>query len=126
MTLDEAFARLARSPFRSRFRLSEKDRAYIREKGLGTVRRHAEDFVRLKLAHASPANDGKQTPMRGDLLPGLPEQVVEGSAWRPPLGRPAGQGRRPDHGLDREAVEGLMSRPVGTAVPAVRGGNVEG
>ena len=65
MTLDEAFARLARSPFRSRFRLSEKDHAYIRGKGLDTVRRHAADFVRLKLAPAQPANDGRQTPMRG-------------------------------------------------------------
>lgn len=80
MTLDEAFARLARSPFRSRFRLSEKDRAYIREKGLGTVRRHAEDFVRLKLAPASPANDGKQTPMRGH--PVFPAQHATATCCR--------------------------------------------
>ena len=65
MTFDEAFAKLARSKFRSRFKLSEEDRKYIAEKGLETIRRHAEDFVRQKLAPAQPPNDGKQTPMRG-------------------------------------------------------------
>ncbi len=32
---------------------------------MDTICRHAEDFVRLKLAPAQPPNDGKQTPMRG-------------------------------------------------------------
>lgn len=65
MTKDEAFARLARSRFRSRFRLTAEDRAYIAEKGLDTIRRHAADFVSQKLAPAEPVNDGRQTPMRG-------------------------------------------------------------
>jgi exodeoxyribonuclease V alpha subunit len=30
-----------------------------------TVERHAADFVRSKLSAAVPANDGRQTPMRG-------------------------------------------------------------
>ncbi len=29
------------------------------------MRKHAEDFVRQKLAPADPVNDGKQTPMHG-------------------------------------------------------------
>ncbi len=62
---DAAFARLARSKFRSRFRLSEADRKYIAEKGMETIRRHAEDFVRMKLAPPHPPKDGRQTPMRG-------------------------------------------------------------
>ena len=62
---ESAFARLARSRFRSRFHLSATDRRYIAEKGLQTIRRHAEDFVRARLAPANPSNDGKQTPMRG-------------------------------------------------------------
>ena len=62
---DAAFQRLAKSKFRSRFRLSEADRKYIADKGMDTIRRHAEDFVRTRLAPASPPNDGKQTPMRG-------------------------------------------------------------
>ena len=64
-TIDEALERLSRSAFRSRFHLTKKDRDYIKEKGLDTVRRHAEDFVRERLSPAEPENDGKQTPMRG-------------------------------------------------------------
>ena len=62
---DLAFARLAQSKFRSRFHLSASDRKYIAEKGMATVRRHGEDFIRTRLAPANPPNDGKQTPMRG-------------------------------------------------------------
>ena len=65
MTADEAFRRLARSKFRSRFGLSDADRRYIAEKGMDTIRRHAEDFIRTRLAQANPVNDGRQTPMRG-------------------------------------------------------------
>lgn len=65
MTKEEAFARLAKSKFRSRFKLSADDIAYIERVGLETIRRHAKDFVREKLGPAEPVNDGKQTPMRG-------------------------------------------------------------
>lgn len=65
MTADAAFQRLARSKFRSRFRLSAADRKYISDKGMDVIRRHAEDFVRTRLAPANPPNDGRQTPMRG-------------------------------------------------------------
>ena len=65
MTYDEAFARLDRSAFRRRFRLTEPLRCYVAEKGMETIRRHAQDFVRDRLAPAHPANDGRQTPMRG-------------------------------------------------------------
>lgn len=59
------FERLSKSAFRSRFHLSQKDREYIAEKGLATIRKHAEDFVTKRLAPAIIPNDGKQTPMRG-------------------------------------------------------------
>ena len=65
MGVDEAFAKLARSKFRSRFRLSAADRKYIADKGMATIRSHAADFVRTRLAPANPPNDGRQTPMRG-------------------------------------------------------------
>ena len=65
MTHDEAFAKLARSKFRSRFHLSPEDRRYIAEKGMETIRNHAADFVRDRLAPVNPPNDGRQTPMRG-------------------------------------------------------------
>lgn len=61
----ELFARLSRSKFRSRFHLTEKDKAYAREKGMDTIRSHANDFIEKRLAPAEIPNDGKQTPMRG-------------------------------------------------------------
>ena len=64
-SIEEALDRLQKSSFRAGFRLKEKDRAYIREKGMETIRHHAQDFVRERLAPAVPPNDGKQTPMRG-------------------------------------------------------------
>ncbi|MBQ8696189.1 MAG: DUF4186 domain-containing protein [Clostridia bacterium] len=64
-TIDDALSRLGRSGFRSRFHLSEKDREYIHKRGLETVRSHAADFVRERLAPAVIPNDGRQTPMRG-------------------------------------------------------------
>ena len=63
--MEALFARFARSEFRSRFRLDQKDREYIREKGMGTIRRPAEEIVTKRLAQAVIRNDGKQTPMRG-------------------------------------------------------------
>ena len=94
MTKNEAFARLAKSAFRSRFRLTDDDRAYIERVGLPTVRRHAVDFVAKKLAPAEPVNDGRQTPMRGHPV----FKAMHGSAmccrgcmekwWKVKRGRP--------------------------------------
>ena len=64
-TIDQALDKLARSKFRSGFHLTRKEQAYLEEKGLDVMRRHAADFVRQKLAPAEPANDGRQTPMHG-------------------------------------------------------------
>ena len=61
----DLFERLAKSDFRSKFHLSNKDKEYIEEKGLATIRKHAEDFVAKRLAPVYIPNDGKQTPMRG-------------------------------------------------------------
>ncbi len=63
--MDEIFARLARSKFRSSFHLKLRDVAYIERVGMAKIRSHAYDFVRTRLAPAQPTNDGKQTPMRG-------------------------------------------------------------
>lgn len=59
-----ALEKLSKSKFRSSFHLKANDIAYIDEKGMDTVRRHAEDFIEKKLAPAYPENDGKQTPMK--------------------------------------------------------------
>jgi hypothetical protein len=62
--LDDLFAALARSAFRSRFKLHARERSYLDAKGLPTILEHADRFILERLAPASPANDGKQTPMR--------------------------------------------------------------
>ena len=59
------FLALARSPFRSRFRLGPKERAYLAEKTLPVIQEHGRQIVRDRLAAAEPKNDGKQTPMHG-------------------------------------------------------------
>ena len=64
-TIDQALDKLEHSKFRSSFHLTKKEQEYLAEKGMDTMRRHAEDFVRQKLAPAEPVNDGKQTPMHG-------------------------------------------------------------
>ena len=61
----EALYKLSKSKFRSSFHLKEADKQYVRDKGMETIRKHAQDFVKSKLADAYPKNDGKQTPMHG-------------------------------------------------------------
>lgn len=61
---EDILDRLAKSKFRSSFRLSKKYRDYAAEKGAETIRRHAEDFIAARLAPAVIANDGHQTPMK--------------------------------------------------------------
>jgi Domain of unknown function (DUF4186) len=62
--LGEVFERLRGSPFRRKFRLRAAEREYLDRKGLDVVLAHGADFMEKRLAPASPANDGKQTPMR--------------------------------------------------------------
>ncbi len=61
----DALYKLSQSKFRSSFHLKEKEKNYIKEKGMDVIENHARDFVRNKLAPAYPKNDGKQTPMKG-------------------------------------------------------------
>ena len=46
----DIFDRLAKSKFRSRFKLTFKDKEYVRQKGMPEIRRHAEDFIARRLA----------------------------------------------------------------------------
>lgn len=62
---DDLFAALAGSAFRRRQTLRAADLAYLRDRGMETVLRHAGEMVASRLAPAAPLNDGKQTPMRG-------------------------------------------------------------
>jgi hypothetical protein len=63
--LQELSTALAKSNFRSRFRLGAKESQYLNQRGLEVVLQHADGFIRERLAPAQPRNDGKQTPMRG-------------------------------------------------------------
>jgi len=63
--LDEAFARLANSVFRRRFKLAAPEPGHMRTKGRETILAHARGFVAQRLAPAHPPKDGKQTPLRG-------------------------------------------------------------
>ena len=56
----DIFDRLAKSKFRSRFKLGVNELKYISEKGLDTIHSHACDFIRERVAPAEPINDGKQ------------------------------------------------------------------
>ena len=56
---------LKKSKFRSKFKLTEKDRQYIQDKGIDTIRQHAIDFIKTRIAPQYPKNDGKQIPMKG-------------------------------------------------------------
>ncbi|MHA6793199.1 DUF4186 domain-containing protein [Pseudonocardia bannensis] len=63
--LDERLRRIGQHPFRAGFRLRGRDRAVVDLRGIGTVRRHADDLIGKRLAPARPHNDGRQTPYRG-------------------------------------------------------------
>ena len=57
--------RFAASRFRSRFRLTQAEKAYLAEKGWNVIRAQTERIIRERLAPAHPRRDGRQTPMRG-------------------------------------------------------------
>ncbi len=63
--LEELFKELSKCPFRAGFYLKDKDLDYLNAKGLPVVLNHARDFIGKRLAPATIANDGKQTPFRG-------------------------------------------------------------
>ena len=56
---------LLKSKFRSSFYLKNKDKEYVKEKGIETIEKHTRDFIEKRLAPKEIKNDGKQTPMRG-------------------------------------------------------------
>ena len=65
MVYEELFDRLRQSRFRSRFRLTGKDRDYVAIRPREVLAAHARDIVTKRLAPAQPYKDGRQTPYRG-------------------------------------------------------------
>lgn len=64
MTYKEIFDSLSKSKFRSSFHLKAKDINYIDKKGFENIKKHANDFIKKRLAPSYIPNDGKQTPMK--------------------------------------------------------------
>jgi predicted Fe-S protein YdhL (DUF1289 family) len=62
--IQEVLTKLGQSKFRSQIHLQPKELEYLHKKGMDEVLHHATDFIEKRLAPASPANDGKQTPWR--------------------------------------------------------------
>jgi len=65
MKIEQILYSLSKSKFRSSFKLKEKDKQYVQEKGIETITKHAQDFISKRLAPEVIPNDGKQTPMKG-------------------------------------------------------------
>lgn len=63
--IDKILYSLSKSKFRSSFHLKEKDKEYIKDKGMDKMREHAKDFITKRLAPKVINNDGKQTPYKG-------------------------------------------------------------
>jgi hypothetical protein len=63
--LDAKLDQIGQQRFRAKFRLRGRDRVMVELRGLATIRRHAEELIRDRLASAQPRNDGRQTPYRG-------------------------------------------------------------
>ena len=76
------FHRLSQSKFRNSFYLNKKDRDIISDKGLATIREHAQQIIAKRLAPAIIPNDGRQTPMRHGTSPVFIAQHATGCCCR--------------------------------------------
>ena len=63
--MDEILYKLSKSKFRSSFKLNNKLKEYVKEKGYNKIEEHAYDFINKRLKPEIIENDGKQTPMKG-------------------------------------------------------------
>jgi hypothetical protein len=111
--LDARLHRIRLHQSRAKFRLPGRDRAVVVQRGIATVRRHAEELVERRLAPAEPRNDGRQTPYRGH--PVFVAQHATATSCRACLERchdiPAG--RALDDGEQGYVVEAICRWNVG-------------
>ncbi len=56
--------KLKKSKFRSSFKLTDKDKKYVRKKSLFIIEQHTLDFLNKRIK-VKPPNDTKQTPFKG-------------------------------------------------------------
>ena len=55
---------LKKSKFRSSFHLKQKEKEYVKEKGIEEIKKHAYKIINERLKPEIIENDGKQTPMK--------------------------------------------------------------
>jgi hypothetical protein len=58
------FQKLAKSKFRSSFKLSKKDKELIDRRGMAKIEEHANDLLKKRIVERLD-NDGRQTPWKG-------------------------------------------------------------
>ena len=63
----EILDKLAKSKFRSRFKLRAKELEYIKDKGLDTIHSHACDFIRERVVPAAPRDNAPIESFFGHL-----------------------------------------------------------
>lgn len=61
---DAILKKFLKSKFRSKFKLSKKDKDYINLKGFDVIESHAQEFIKLRIAPEVIENDGKQIPFK--------------------------------------------------------------
>src|ERR1700756_2332064 len=111
--LDDILAALAKDRFRAKFRLGDVELAYVGNKGLAEISRHAHDLLLKRLAPKNIPNDGKQTPWRGH--PVFIAQHATGTCCRGCLSRwhriPEGRALTGD---ERRYVVSVITRWIAT------------
>src|SRR4051794_16016367 len=108
VSIDDRLDALAEQPFRAKFHLRGRERAFVQLRGMTTVRQHAFDLIAKRLAPAEPYKDGKQTPWRGH--PVFVAQHATATCCRSCLAKwhaiPAGRPLSPDE--QEHAVSAIM------------------
>jgi len=57
LTIPQKLTALRKSKFRSKFKLTQKDRDYTATKGLETIKEHAYQFINSRVAADFPKNE---------------------------------------------------------------------
>jgi hypothetical protein len=120
-SIDDRLDALAKQPFRAKFHLRGRERAFVQLRGMTTVRQHAFDLIGKRLAPAEPYKDGKQTPWRGH--PVFVAQHATATCCRSCLARaheiPKGRALDPDEqGYVVDVICRWIERDFGDTPPA--------
>jgi hypothetical protein len=81
-SIDDRLDALARQPFRAKFHLRGRERAFVQLRGMTTVRQHAFDLIGKRLAPVAPYKDGNRRRGAGtrSSSPSTPPPPAAGAA----------------------------------------------